>query len=378
MITVLHIISGLTTGGAENALVRLLAAQNLTHIRSHVISLRDRGTLADSIEATGTPVHTLGLFNPQDLPNSIRHLITITRHTQPDIIHGWLYHGNIAACLARRALPQRVPVLWSTHNSWYRRGDSKRSTDMIISLSIPFAQCADAMLYVSHTSAHQHEAHGYPPRTRIVIPYGFDVEHFQPLPAARIHVRESLGLSHTTPLIGLIARYHPMKDHMGFVRAAAHLAARNPEVQFVLAGANVDEHNIALTQQIAAHGIAARIHLLGEQRHIAQLLAALDIVTLSSSSAEGFPNIIGEAMACGVPCVVTDTGDSRLLVADTGIVVPPQNPTALARAWESLLVLPDAARHYLGMRARQRISEHFTLAHMVARYEQLYQTLIAR
>jgi glycosyltransferase involved in cell wall biosynthesis len=120
---------------------------------------------------------------------------------------------------------------------------------------------------------------------------------------------------------------------------------------------------------------AGHVHLLGEQRDVPRLLNAFDIATSSSSYGEGLPNAIGEAMATGIPCVVTDAGDSALLVGDTGIVVPKRDPGALCAAWQWLLDAGSDFRRAMGERARKRIMEHYSLQVMIRRYETLYRNL---
>jgi glycosyltransferase involved in cell wall biosynthesis len=208
----------------------------------------------------------------------------------------------------------------------------------------------------------------------VVLPNGFDLDAFQPDPAARGSVRQELGISEETPLIGLVARFHPQKDHHNFMQAAAQLHARLPNVHFLLCGAGVTPENPALAQWVEEAGLRANVHLLGVRQDVPRLSAALDIAT-SSSSGEGFPNVVGEAMACGVPCVVTDVGDAALIVGETGRVVPPHDAQALADAWHDLLNAGEDYRYELGMAARRRVQECFSMTTISRRYEQLYEEI---
>jgi len=176
-------------------------------------------------------------------------------------------------------------------------------------------------------------------------------------------------------LIGLISRYHPSKGHQNFLRAAVQLVEDCPEVHFVLAGRGVDQHNKNLTKSIHELCLESRVHLLGERTDTPRVTAALDLA-VSSSFSEGFPNSIGEAMACGVPCVATDVGDSARIVEDTGAIVPPGDHRALAAAWKHLLEIGPEGRQELGAAARNRIKERFNLPAMVTQYEELYRQLI--
>ena len=193
-----------------------------------------------------------------------------------------------------------------------------------------------------------HERLGYRPRRWNIIPNGFDIDLFRPGASGYADSRRSLGLPDDVPLIGLVARLHPMKDHANFIAAAAHLHKLRPEVHFVLVGKGLDTANRNLLNQLGPLGLADHFHLLGERDDIAAITPTLDVATSASAYGEGFPNAIGEAMACGVPCVVTDVGDSAYLVGETGEVVPPRAPAALAGAWHKILSLSDADRQALG------------------------------
>jgi glycosyltransferase involved in cell wall biosynthesis len=208
----------------------------------------------------------------------------------------------------------------------------------------------------------------------VVIPNGFDTRTFRPDVEARLALRQELRLNPDALLIGLAARFDPTKDHDNFLRAAAILAHAFPNVGFVLCGANIDAHNVALVQQIASLGLTQRCYLLGRRPDMPGIHAAMDLAT-SSSLSEAFPLAIGEAMACGVPCVATDVGDSALIVGPTGRIVPPREPAALAAAWSGLLAAGPTARQRLGRDARRRIEDMFELGTITRRYEALYESI---
>jgi glycosyltransferase involved in cell wall biosynthesis len=210
-----------------------------------------------------------------------------------------------------------------------------------------------------------------------VIPNAFDLQSFKPDPYAKSSVRTELGAQAGAFLIGMAARFHVLKDHRNFMEAAARLHSRFPEVHFVLFGRGVSSENAELNQWAAAAGIRSRCHLLGERRDVARLFSAMDIVA-SSSLSEAFPLAIGEAMACGTPCVVTNVGDSGLLIDTTGEVVAPGDPNALAEAWGRLIEAGPEERCRLGMAARRRVQRHFSLATAVERYQAIYAQLAGK
>ncbi|NEP28701.1 glycosyltransferase, partial [Moorena sp. SIO3I6] len=217
---------------------------------------------------------------------------------------------------------------------------------------------------------------GYSSQNSCVIPNGFDTSLFKPSLEARAAFRSELGLSEQSILIGLIGRYHPMKDHPNFIRAASLLVKEFPDVHFIMVGTEVDQDNNFLSSLIQDLGLSNHIHLLGERSDIPRLTAALDINTLASAYGEAFPLVIGEAMSSGVPCVVTDVGDSAWIVGNTGRVVPPRNSEALARAWKELILMGNEGRKVLGKAARSRIIDSFSINSVVAQYESLYELIL--
>jgi glycosyltransferase involved in cell wall biosynthesis len=217
---------------------------------------------------------------------------------------------------------------------------------------------------------------GYDAKKTVVIPNGFDLTKFQPDPLARSFVRQELQIPAEAPLIGLIARFHPKKDHRTFIEAAGILHRTNREVYFILCGDGISEENKELLGWIREAGIRNHCRLLGVREDMPRLTAALDIASSTSSYGEGFPVVLGEAMACGVPCVVTDVGDSAHLVGTTGVVVSPHSPFELAEAWQNLLQLDHNTKLRLAMDARYRIADNFSLPAVVSRYEGVYQQVI--
>jgi len=236
----------------------------------------------------------------------------------------------------------------------------------------------DVVVANSEAGRVEHVARAYRTPRWEVIPNGFDLERLGPDPAARVEVRRELGVAADAPLIGHVGRLDPMKDHAGLLRAVALVRADVPAACCVLAGAGVDAASATLGRQVDQLGLRGFARLVGERTDIARLLAALDVLVSSSAYGEGFSNVIGEAMACGVPCVVTDVGDSAAIVGSTGLVVPPGDPASLAAAVRRVLAMTPGERLELGRAARERVRERFSLPAVAGRYEALYRELAAR
>jgi glycosyltransferase involved in cell wall biosynthesis len=372
-VRVAHVITGLQTGGAEVMLARLLAATDRDRFDSTVLALRGWGPIGDQIAALGVPVEALGLAPGLGAPAALAGLGQRLRRFRPDVVQTWLYHADLVGGLAGR-LVAGAPVVWGLHSSNLEPGIVKPGTIRIAHACARLSGWLPAAIVCcSEATREAHARFGYRPDKLVVIPNGIDPAAFRPDPAARAAVRAELGLPADALVVGMIARFDPQKDHRTFVRAAAIAAAADPRLRFLLCGDRVSPDNAELWGWIEAAGIGDRVHLLGPRRDVARLAAALDLGTLSSAAVEALPLVIAETMACGVPCVVTDVGDSARLVGEAGLVVPPRDPEALAAGWVALLGLPEPERAALGAAARRRIEQHYSLAAAVARYEALYE-----
>lgn len=375
---IIHIITGLGTGGAEMVLYRLLQACDRTVYEPSVITLiGEEAILSTQIAALDIPVYSLGLAQGNVATTGILHLIRLLRKIRPAIIQGWMYHGNFAAQMAQTALPG-THVIWGVHHSLYNLSYEKPLTAAIVRVSAALSRLPAQIVYVSHTSQRQHRALGFYAGRDCVIPNGFDTTAFTPSHEARIKVRSELGLPMDTLLIGNIGRYHPQKDHANFLRSAALLNVTHPDIHFLLAGPGVHRQNDTLHQLIMTLGLKTRVHLLGERHDAPNLMASLDILTSSSAYGESLSLVVGEAMACGIPCVVTDLGDNQRMLGAAGIMIPPQDSAALARAWSQLIAAGPESRRALGTLARIRIQRDYSIEGMVHQYESLYGSLVTQ
>jgi glycosyltransferase involved in cell wall biosynthesis len=369
---IMHVITGLATGGAEVMLLKLLQAAS-GDFEHAVVSLTDKGALGSKIAELGVPVYSLGLR--RQIPNPFRALsvISLARRLRPQLIQGWMPHGNLMASVAGAVSRGHVPVLWNVRMSLYSLATEPWLTGAAIRLGALLSRHPAAIIYNSETGARQHEAIGYNAAKKVIIPNGFDSKVFHPDDGARGQVRAELGVGSETILVGLIARYHPMKDHASFLKAAGLVAQTHPEVRFLLAGIGVTKDQPALWNLVAEQRLQNRAFLLGERLDMPRLTTALDIACSASAWGEGFSNSIGEAMTCGVPCVVTDIGDSAQIVSNTGLSVPPRDRQALAQALRDLIEAGPARRQQLGAAARRRVESEFSLPAIVRRYEDLYR-----
>jgi len=357
-------------------LYKLLSASDRASFSPTVISLIDRGTLGERIESLDVPVFSVGMEPGRVTPGTFYNLYRLAREIKSDVIQGWMYHGNLSALFFSLFMPVRAPVLWNIRQTIYNIKNEKLMTAAIIRMGSRLSRFPASILYNSHVSASQHEQLGYDHRKSTVIPNGFDSNLFKPSIEARLKVRGLLGLESEAFLIGLIGRYHLMKDHHTFIKAAGRLASIRPEIRFVMAGRDVDQNNYNLMGLIESAGLTGKVYMLGERSDMQEITAALDIATSSSAWGEGFPNVIGEAMSCGIPCVVTDVGDSARVVGQTGVVVPPKDYYALMQAWLRLLEAGSERLAVIGRSARDRVLKEFSLNNVVRKYEDQYREVI--
>jgi glycosyltransferase involved in cell wall biosynthesis len=369
---VVHVITGLHTGGAEIMLHKLLLAMDRRRFRPEVVSLIEGGEVLGKIEDAGIPVHVLGMRRGLPTAAMLLELRRLARATEPDIIQGWMYHGNLAGTLLEAFAPGKPRLFWNIRHSVDDIGREKPMTRLVIRLGGLLKRAPHRVIYNSGVSLDQHNRLGYPPEKGLMIPNGFDLNRFCPSVEARARLRGELGLAPDTLLVGVVARRHPMKGHEEFLKAAAQLRGAGREVGFVLAGRGVTSEDPVLRDLANRPGLEGMVHLLGQREDMPSFFPGLDLLCVPSLFGEGFPNVLGEAMACGVPCVATDVGESREIIGDTGRIVKPGDVTALAGAMGELLDLTAAARSELESRCRGRILEKYSLEKIMEQYAELY------
>lgn len=356
---VLHVISGLGTGGAESFLATVLPRLRDRGIEGTVASLTGDGPTAERLRQSGIPLLLLDVRGPLKAPHAIQRLATAVRDMRPDAIQGWMYHGDLAATIAHRlAARPATRLLWNIRCSDMRLEDYSTQLRLVVRACANLSRRPDFVIANSQAGADAHTKAGYAPRRLVVIPNGIDCERFRPDAAARAAVRHELGIAPERPVIIHVARVDPMKDHQGFMAAIEGVDGAT----VVLAGAGTQAFNLP-----------PHILGLGQRRNVPRLLAAADFIASSSAYGEGFSNAIAEGMAAGLVPVVTDVGDARMIVGETGAVVPPRDPQALSTALRVAVGLEPSLRLAMQAAARERIATHFAIERAVDRFAALYQ-----
>jgi len=368
---VVHVITGLETGGAERMLVNFLRSAEGV-VDHSVISLTSRGMLAEEIEDLGIAVDTLnmrrGHTGLEDWWKLYRGFHA--RVTKENIVHGWMYHANMAAVMSGH----RGPIIWSIHHALHDMGGETVQLKRILRLLKVAAIRARAIVYCSHVSAKQHEEFGFPTIKTRVIPNGIDCELYVKDRNSREETRKELEIDEDAFVIGHVGRYHPVKDHDTLLKAAAGLKDRIPGVVIVMVGNRVDWGNQSLVRRVEEMNLKSSVRMIGLRKDIHRVINAMDVLTLTSKS-EAFPNVLCEAMACGVPCVATEVGDAAEIVGTTGRLVRPKGVDQIIEECSDLARLGWSERQRLGARARERIMERFRLEKMREKYLELYEEM---
>lgn len=368
-----NVIVSLEKGGAETQL-SLLATSRAAGT-SHVISFKQSSTpLAKQLVQRGVPVDAMS-FDTYPGRSFLRLVRFLRLHvSNSDMVQCWMYHANLIGFLAALLAGRRKQVVWNLRRTaipggmtgWVSRicGFISRHVD------VPIVCCAQAALE-SHCRA------GYRRDHMVVIHNGIDIGRFQRDAAAGLTIRQELAIAADAFVLGMVARYAPVKGHLYLLQALTQLADRLPDCsQFkvVLVGRGVLDA-APLKPYLNDPRLQPYLVLVPETDQVPRYLSAFDALCMPSES-EGFPNVVAEAMACEVVPLVTDVGEAKVIVGNEGLVVPPFNPELLANAIVQLLAMPASERRQMAARARMRIAAMFSVEEAVRKYDALYRSLL--
>jgi len=365
---ILHVISGLNQGGAEGSLVRIsLADEENDHV---VVSLMDEGVYGEELRSRNVSVICLGMPRGRLTVRGCRKLLRQLRSLRPDVVQTWMYHSDLVGGIA--AWMTGVPrIVWGIRNTIIDARQAPISTRICQKVCAVLSEfLPQAIVSCSAVAAREHIAAGYSASKMTVIPNGIDFEKFYPDERKRRQMRTAFGIGESEFLVGMVARYDAQKDHETLLQALAEFDKRaQGDWRCFLAGRGLDAENLELQRLISRLALDRRVFLVGPRSDVPSVMNALDCHVLSSAYGEGFPNVIAEAMACGVPCVATEVGDAAAIVGDTGWVVLPRCIRGMASAVAA--AESDFRNHELAVRgaaAVDRIRRNFSLEKMAGAY----------
>lgn len=361
------LIRSLGHGGAERQLTELVKRLDPSRHEVIVATFYDGGELRSEIDdIPGVGVISLGKKDRWDLVPFIWRLARVVREVRPHVLHGYMGNANELCLLMARLFGGRA--VWGLRNSDRDLSCYDWLSAWTLRTGSWLSRFADLIIVNSFAGKRDHAARGYAADRMVVIHNGIDTARFRHDTERGRERRREWNVAEHEFLVGMIGRLDPQKDHPTFLRAAALAAKQRAGVRFICVGNGSDVHYKKQLQSLADElGLGDRLVWAPASNNVLGLYNAMDLVTLTSRNGEGFANVIGEAMSCGVPVVVTDAGDLALIVGNKELVVPIQQPEALATAWCRVIDMTPAERKSLGFQGRARIVEEFNVEQLVKR-----------
>lgn len=369
---ILHVIPGLPRAGSELALLRLAIGLEKSGIGNRLVSLTGKGDLGPLFEDSGIEINTLCLAGAATLLPGLMKLRRVILEWRPDIIQTWLYAGDFAGLVAART-STRAPVVWNVRCSNMSEHGRDRSTKLVPVLART-SNLPACVVSNSIAGKHFHQQRGYRPKRWVVIPNGVDTRAFRSDPANRGKNRGLLGIPANHRVLGVVGRLDPVKNQAAVIRAVAMAGATTNPLHIVFVGAGMDSSNLELNDLARNLGISERCIFAGQRSDMKAIYSSFDIL-VSASLTEGFPSVLCEAMAAGLPCITTDVGDSAIIVGSTGFIVPPGNEQALAAQISALAKMETEHLQAIGKAARVRIEHTFSADGELRAYQTLYEEL---
>ncbi len=362
---IVHIITSLGDGGAENTLYKICKYDN-KNIHS-VISLKGPGKYFSLLNKLGIKVYCLNLKFYSIY--KFFSLLNLLQYLKPDIVQTWLVHADLIGGIAARLLGIKK-IIWNVRYSNFKIGKAKFLTIFFVKLlSVLSFLIPKLIIIVSKKAKKIYAIKGYDSKKLKFIPNGYDLSILRSNKIHRKIFRKKIKIKKKLPIIGNVARYDPKKDHSNLLNALSIIRSKNIDFLCCLFGSNINRNNLKLVSEIKKLDLSKHIKLLGQNNNISKVMNGLDVYIQSSSYGEGFPNVVAESMACGIPCVVTDVGDSSFIVNKTGWLVPPNNSIKLAKAIEEALYeLRTEKWKKRSNKARLRIKKKFDISKMLKSY----------
>lgn len=367
-LSVAFLIRRLDPGGAQRQLSLLARALQERGHDVHVIVLYGGGQLEQELIDAGVGLHIQAKRGRWDLPGFLARLVRTGRAIRPEVVYSYLDMSNILA-LSIHPFIGRPRLVWGIRAAFMDMRNYDWLTRMLPWVEARLSRFADAIIANSQAGERWATERGMPADRLAVVFNGIDTAYHRHDPEARARLRSQWQIDDKTVLVGHVGRLDPIKDHPTLLHACARLSAQHRALRFVFVGDGPEAYRSKLRAMSADLGLDDRLIWAGERHDMREVYSAMDVLCLSSIS-EGFPNVLCEAMACGLMCVTTDTGDAAHIVGELGEVVPPGDSALLAAAIERAIDrrLIDAG---LPVRLRDRVEALFSQEQMVRRTERI-------
>jgi len=371
--TVLHVIYSLGQGGAERTLTNI-CLKSKKHIH-HIVCLTNKSFYSNLLEENNIKIYELNMNKFYFLFTSPIKFYSILRKIKPQIVQTWMYHSDLFGGIIARLAGIKI-VLWNVRSSSFKLPEITYSSllvsriNALISWFIP-----TNVICCGKYAAQCHANQGYDPSKIKIIFNGVDTKLFAPNSENRSLVRKKYKINRDTILLGMVARYTPLKDHRTLLKSLSLLNNLKQDWICILSGRGIDHDNYELLEMINSLNLSKKVLLIGTQININEIYNALDLHILSSTS-EGFPNCLIEALSSGIPCISTNVGDAKFILKDVGWVINPSNPYQLARVVKKFFGLSESERKKISEFSRNRIKSKFSLAKLTEKYDDLYSEFL--
>lgn len=374
---VMHVITGLSDGGAEAVLYRL--CQHDKEDNHYVISLQNEDKYGPMLRDLGIDVYSLDFSNGKIRVFGLFKLFFLIKKIKPDVIQTWMYHADFIGGVVGRIAGVKN-IFWGVHHTTLVREKSKRSTILIAKVNAFLSKYVPKkIIYCASKSREVQESIGFNKSKGIVIPNGYDVTSYTQNISMGKAFRDEINVSDNTFLIGHVGRYNPQKDHKTLIESLSILRENKLNFRAIIVGTNLDNSNYEIKELLNDKNMQDHVFLLGRRSDIPFVMNGIDLFVLSSAFGEAFPNVLNESMACGTPCVATDVGDSSVIIGETGWIANVQDPASIAKS------IIEAADEKLFNNSRwlqrkndcqERIIENFSIEKMVKRYKEEWRTIL--
>ncbi len=371
--SVIFIISGLGTGGAEMMLFKLISNidKDKLDIKA-IISLSKNNNELSYFKNIDIKIINYNFRNIIFIPYNFLRLIFYLRKSNVNIVHTWMYHADLIGGIASKFAGVKI-VIWGIRNSYLSTLYNKKLTKYIVLLCSKLSYfIPNIILSNSENSAKDHIKIGYKKSIFRIIPNGFDLKKFNDN-STKINLRQLLDLDENAILISHIARYHPQKNHFGFVEAAHNIKILYPNIHFIMIGSNVDMNNTDLVRKINLLNLESNFHLLGLIENISDIISNFNYF-VSTSYGEAFPNVIGEAMASNVICISTNVGDCAEIISKYGFITEDTSSLSISNSIFDALSMTNDEMNTMKKNAKERIQTKYNIINISNEYLKLYNS----